>query len=56
MNRKRSRTLFAFGTATAAAVTGLVLYVLIVALSFLQASLFLVCNLIVVWARLILFL
>ncbi len=52
MNRKKSRVLFAFGSATAVAVTCLVLYSLTAGLSLLQASLFLVGSLIVVWAGL----
>lgn len=52
MNRKRSRLLFAFGTATAVVVTCIVLYSLVAGLSLLQASLFLVGSLIVVWVSL----
>jgi hypothetical protein len=52
VNRKKSRVLFAFGAATAVAVTCIVLYSLIAGLSFLQASLFLAGSLIVVWAGL----
>ncbi len=52
MNRKTSRVLFAFGTATAVVVTCIVLYSLIADLSLLQTSIFLVGSLIVIWAGL----
>ena len=52
MNRTKSRVLFGFGTATAVAVTCIVLYSLIADLSLLQTSLWLVGSLIVVWAGL----
>ena len=52
VNRKTSRVLFAFGTATAVVVTCIVLYSLIADLSLLQTSIFLVGSLIVIWAGL----
>jgi len=52
MNRKKSRVVFAFGTATAIAVSCIVLYSLIAGLSLLDASFFLIGTLIVVWAGL----
>jgi hypothetical protein len=52
VNRKKSRLLFGFGTATAVAVTCIVLYSLIAGLSPLQTSIWLVGSLIVVWAGL----
>jgi hypothetical protein len=52
VNRKKSRVLFAFGTAIAIAVSCIVLYSLIAGLSLFQTSLFLVGSLIVVCAGL----
>jgi hypothetical protein len=52
VNRKKSRVLFAFGTATAVTATCLILYSLTAGLSIFQASLYLIGSLIVVWAGL----
>src|SRR5277367_2346963 len=52
VSRKKSRVLFVFGTATAVAITCIVLYSLMASLSLFQTSLFLVGTLIVIWAGL----